>query len=69
MTKDIVARARERMNDDPMEAEQLIDDLIGEIETLRRAINRINQIVVANMPSSVCCSQSTTLGKILGADG
>ena len=52
MSKDIVARARERMNDAPMETEHLVDELIEEIESLRRAITRINQIVVANMPSS-----------------
>jgi hypothetical protein len=53
MSKDIVARARERMNDAPMDTEHLIEELIEEVENLRRAINRINQIVVANQPSSV----------------
>ena len=52
MAKDIVARARERINDAPMETEHLIDELIEEVERLRRAINRINQIALANQPSS-----------------
>lgn len=50
---DIVAKAKERMNDAPMDTEQLIDELIEEVEALRRAITRINQIAVAAMPSSV----------------
>lgn len=48
---DIVAKAKESMNDE--DPEQLIDELIEEVEALRRAITRINQIAVAAMPSSV----------------
>jgi hypothetical protein len=53
MSKDIVAKAKEHVAGmDDYSAELLIDELIEEVEALRRAITRINQIVVANMPSS-----------------
>jgi hypothetical protein len=55
MSKDIVARAslyEPIDSDNPTETKQLIEELIEEVESLRRAITRINQIVVANMPSS-----------------